>query len=281
MADSKALGRAIQKLRQEKRLTQDDLSDKAGLAYSTLAKIERGAIKNPSIFTVQALAGVLEVSIEEILGLKTKPKPLKVLPSQEISFVYCDVNGVLVRFYQRAFTAMAKDFGVSMDRVESAFWHYCDAVNSGQISLEDYQKAWSARLGISEPIDWKHYYYEAIEPIQAMHDWLEQTSKHHSVGLISNIFPGFLKEMIKLNLLPKLDYAAIIDSSEVRALKPAAKIYEVAEVAAKCPPEQILLIDDTPSNLRAAELRHWRVFWFDDSRPKESVERLGKVVNSK
>ena len=44
------LGRRLQEARKKANFTQQELCQKAGLSYSTLAKIERGAIKSPSIF---------------------------------------------------------------------------------------------------------------------------------------------------------------------------------------------------------------------------------------
>ena len=49
-----ALGKHLQAARQRASMTQQQLCQKAGLSYSTLAKIERGAIKAPSIFTIEA-----------------------------------------------------------------------------------------------------------------------------------------------------------------------------------------------------------------------------------
>jgi transcriptional regulator with XRE-family HTH domain len=45
--DEKGLGKRLQAARQKAGLTQQTLCQKAGLSYSTLAKIERGAIKSP------------------------------------------------------------------------------------------------------------------------------------------------------------------------------------------------------------------------------------------
>ncbi|HEX9679749.1 MAG TPA: helix-turn-helix transcriptional regulator, partial [Candidatus Saccharimonadales bacterium] len=68
--DNLQLGLAIKSAREAAKLTQDDLSDRAGLAYSTLAKIEQGAIKNPSFSTILALSRALNLSIEQLLGAK-------------------------------------------------------------------------------------------------------------------------------------------------------------------------------------------------------------------
>ena len=55
-AKERQLGQAIAAARKAAGLTQQDLCVKAQLSYSTLAKIERGAIKTPSVFTVAAIA---------------------------------------------------------------------------------------------------------------------------------------------------------------------------------------------------------------------------------
>ena len=44
--------------------------------------------------------------------------------------------------------------------------------------------------------------------------------------------------------------------------------------AAGCPPSEILLVDDARTNLMAAEKHGWRVLWFDDYRPEESIGRI-------
>jgi transcriptional regulator with XRE-family HTH domain len=46
--DEVGLGKTLQAARQKAGLTQQELCNQAELSYSTLAKIERGAIKSPS-----------------------------------------------------------------------------------------------------------------------------------------------------------------------------------------------------------------------------------------
>src|SRR5688572_19986685 len=100
--DEKGLGRRLQALRVAGGLTQQQLCQRAGLSYSTLTKIERGAIKAPSIFTIQSITDVLNVSLEEVLGGITKKPAKKAQSKSGIRFVFVDVNGCLVRFYHRA-----------------------------------------------------------------------------------------------------------------------------------------------------------------------------------
>src|SRR5688572_32352185 len=126
--DEADLGRRLQKARQTAGLTQQDLCHKARLSYSTLTKIERGAIKSPSIFTIQSIAGALGVGLDELMGrppIMQNEGP-KRRSKSGITFVYFDINGCLVRFFHRAFIRIGQDTGAPADIVETTFWHYND-----------------------------------------------------------------------------------------------------------------------------------------------------------
>jgi transcriptional regulator with XRE-family HTH domain len=274
------LGKAIADLRRAKGMTQDELSTKAGISYSTLAKLERNAISAPSVFTMADIARVLEVSIDEIINPQ-KLDAHKDSIDQEIKFVYCDVNGVLVRFFYRAFSKISADTGVNVDRIETVFWHYNDAANRGDISIEEFEKAVETRLGIKTgSIDWENLYMNSVEPIQSMHECLRSISENTKIGLLSDSFFGFIQKMIDRGLLPNINYSAIVESAAVHAKKPDQKIYEIAEEMAKTPGSNIFFIDDSRANLMAAEKRGWRVLWFDDYHPEESVKRVTEALSS-
>ncbi|MCU1410408.1 MAG: family transcriptional regulator [Rhodoglobus sp.] len=73
MADfSRAMGVALQRLRLERGLSQERLAHMAGIASYTYQKFEKGESKpgtpmNPRLFTLLALAEVLEVTLEDIV----------------------------------------------------------------------------------------------------------------------------------------------------------------------------------------------------------------------
>jgi FMN phosphatase YigB (HAD superfamily)/DNA-binding XRE family transcriptional regulator len=270
----KALGKKLQEIRQAAGLTQQELCAKTGLSYSTLAKIERGAIRSPSIFTVRSIAEACGASLDAILGSATiSPAPTVRSSKTGVRFVYFDVNGVLVRFFQRAFVAIAKDTGVSNDLIESTFWHYNDAVCRGEISLEQFNESLAQRLSLPS-VDWQKYYLDAVDPIQEMHECVRQTIQRYQVGLMTNIMPGIIDQLLQRGLLPDVPYTAVIDSSEIGAIKPEAAIYEAAQGLAGVEGNEILLIDDSRANLMAAERMGWHVMWFDDYRPDEGAERV-------
>ncbi len=274
-----ALGKQLQLARQAGGLTQQQLCQKANISFSTLTKIERGAIKSPSIFTVQSIASALGIGLEELLGAVSPAPHGRVLHKTKsgVSFVYFDVNGCLVHFYQRAFARLAQATGAPSDIVETAFWHYNDDVCRGIMSLSDFNAKLAERLGVSE-VKWEEYYLETVEPILQMQEVLRWASERYKVGLLSNIMPGLLSSMRRSEQLPNVPYDAIIDSSEVAAIKPESKIYEIATEKAGVPATEILLIDDSRVNLMAAERMGWHVLWFDDARPEESVERVRQAL---
>lgn len=61
------IGKQVQKIRKEKGLTQDELARKADMPYTTLAKIESGMVKNPTIMTLLKLAKVLRVKVDDFI----------------------------------------------------------------------------------------------------------------------------------------------------------------------------------------------------------------------
>ncbi|HEY8999515.1 MAG TPA: HAD-IA family hydrolase [Candidatus Saccharimonadales bacterium] len=274
--DERDLGARLQAARQKAGLTQQALCQRADLSYSTLTKIERGAIKSPSIFTIQRIAEAVGTNLDELLGsLKAKTpaaKPKKRAKSG-VRFVYFDINGCLVRFFHGAFTRIAADTGASVDFVEQTFWHFNDQACRGELTLEEFDHKLAKAFGV-EDVDWMTYYLEAVEPIPAVGELVRWAAEHYRVGLLSNILPGIIDALRARELLPDVAYDVIIDSSQLGVIKPEAKIYEIATQEAHCSASDILFIDDSRANLMAAEKMGWHVLWFDDYRPDESVDRV-------
>lgn len=274
--DERGLGKQLQTARQAAGLTQQQLCQQANLSFSTLTKIERGAIKAPSIFTIQAIAGALRLSLDELVGQTTPVRNLKRTKSG-ISFVYFDINGCLVLYFQKAFAEIAKDTHAPIDVVETAYWQYNDDACRGVLSVNDLNKRMAERLGV-DSFDWLKYYLAAIEPVLEMHEVVKWASENYKVGLLTNIMPGLISTMRRDGRLPDINYDVIVDSSEVGATKPDPQIYEIAQAKAGCPPGEILLIDDSQPNIIAAGKQGWNILSFDDARPEESVARARQAL---
>jgi HAD superfamily hydrolase (TIGR01509 family) len=276
-SNEEQLGKRLQHARQAAGMTQQMLCQKASLSYSTLAKIERGAIKTPSIFTIQSIAAALGVGLDQLMGTPKLPVHEWERSRSGVRFVYFDVNNCLVRFFHRAFTRIASVSDMPSDVVETLFWHYNDQICRGEMTFDEFNTTIGKQLHIVN-FDWRGHYLETTETMPHMHELLLWARQHYGIGLLTNSMPGLIQQMQECGLLPRIQYDAVVDSSEVHLLKPEREIFEIAQKRAGCRPEEIFFTDDTRPNILAAQKFGWHVMWFDDSRPSESVVRLRKAL---
>lgn len=276
--DEKRLGLVVQEARRRHGYTQQTLCQKSGLSYSTLAKIERGAIKSPSVFTIQQIAATLGMSLDELMqGVPVAPKETdKKVSKNGIRFVYFDMNGCLVRSSSNAFAKLAEDSGISPDVVETIFWQYDEAVNRGEKSVDELNTALAERLNMM--VDWYAYYLDSIEATPGMAELLSWVSKNYRVGILTNTMPNLVQRMIDMGLLPHIPYDVIVDSSEVHAIKPDPLIYEIATARAGVSPSEILLVDDDRPNLVAAGQMGWHAMKFQPFQPEEAIVAISTAL---
>lgn len=271
------LGKRLQLARQKAGFTQQQLCQRANLSYSTLAKIERGAIKSPSIFTIQSIANALNISLDDLVGnntlaVATNNRHFK-STKNGIKFVYFDVNGCLIDYFQRAFSAIANDFNISIDIIESTFWKYNNEVCLGHISIDKFNNMFSELIG-QPNFNWVNYYLSAVIPMSEMQTIVLDAYKSYRIGLVTNSFPGLIETLIKNGQLPNVEYDVIIDSSVVGLIKPQTAIYQLATEKSRVHASEILLIDDTLINLAAASNYGWHTILSDISNIKESYKTI-------
>src|SRR5690606_3936701 len=156
----------------------------------------------------------------------------------------CDMNGVLVRFYYRAFVTISEETGQPLDKVEATCWHFNDIANRGDISLDEFNQQVGKQLGV-DSIDWQRHYMAAIDPITEMQDCLQALHRRYKLGLLTNTMPGFIEIMNDSKLMPDIKFDVVIDSSVVRAVKPDPEVYKIAEESAGVSGSEIFFIDDT------------------------------------
>lgn len=273
------LGKALQNARKSKGLTQQQLCQLTGLSYSTLAKIERGAIKSPSIFTVTLITNALGVSLDNIVGstMTAKSTPQKRTAQNGVKFVYFDINGCLINFYFQVFSEIAEDTGANSDHVEQLFWRYNDPACRGEISLSEFNKIMAKELNVPN-FDWQYYYQKTVQPIEISQKYIQEVAKEFRIGLLSNIMNGQIDVLINSGKLPDIEYDVIIDSSSVKSAKPDPEIYKIATEKSGVKPEEILFVDDSRANLASASKMGWHTLWFNPYEPEESVQKVQKAL---
>jgi putative hydrolase of the HAD superfamily len=90
--------------------------------------------------------------------------------------------------------------------------------------------------------------------------------------------PDFVPALRARGLLPDVNYDVIIDSSEVGAIKPEKRIFEIAAERAGARPREILLIDDDTPNVMTADRLGWHVLSCDEYQPEDTLLRLREVL---
>lgn len=276
--NEKRLGKVIQRARKSRGFTQQALCNKTGLSYSTLAKIERGAIRAPSIFTIQNIALTLGMSLDDLMENVPimVPSTKKKTSKNGVRFIYFDMNGCLVRNASRALSMMARDSGVSQDVIETIFWQFNDDLCRGVMGLEELNNALSAQL--SMPVDYQKYCLEAVEATPGVSELVEWASEHYHVGILTNTAEKLVGAYKESGKLPPVAYEAIVDSSKVHALKPEDEIFQIAQERTGLDASEILLIDDDRPNLMAAGKRGWHTMSFDAFNPEESISSVRRAL---
>lgn len=289
MTEERQLGRVVQSARKAAGFTQQALCQKSGLSYSTLAKIERGAIRAPSVFTIKHLASTLGVSLDDLLqGVSTTKQHLPALSAaggstekkvskNGVRFVYFDMNGCLIRSgVSKAASMLAADSGVTADVIESIFWQYDNDVCRGAKSIDELNTVLAERLHML--VDWNKYYLAAVEPTPQIAELVEWVAQNYHIGILTNTLPGLVRPMLESGTLPQVQYDAIIDSSEVHALKPEPEMFAIAAERAGFAPNEILLVDDDHLNLSAAGQLGWQTMSFHAYHSEDSILAVSNAL---
>lgn len=80
-------GSRLRQLRKEDNLTQKELADKLGLAFSTISMYERG-IREPDFETTEAIADYFNVSMDFLLGKSANTAPMgNIIPMPQFNTV--------------------------------------------------------------------------------------------------------------------------------------------------------------------------------------------------
>jgi tellurite methyltransferase len=61
------LAKNINKFRKERGWTQEQLAENSDVTYTTIIKLEQGVVENPTLRTLEKLAKVFEVSIDNLI----------------------------------------------------------------------------------------------------------------------------------------------------------------------------------------------------------------------
>jgi putative hydrolase of the HAD superfamily len=199
--------------------------------------------------------------------------------SNEIRFVYFDVGGVLLRWYH-VLEDFARQYDKPLSDVKSAFDEPDDLSCRGRIDASEMGKRIFDTLKIPQGkrIDFAGFVMENFSAIPQTHEFLKKVKQKYRVGLLTNIHVGFYDLCMSHGHLPNIAYDAVVESCVEHTVKPEEKIYQIAQLRAGVPHENILFIDDFKHNIEAAKKMGWHTVHFDPQEPEKGIADIEKML---
>ena len=200
-----------------------------------------------------------------------------------IRAVFFDFGGVIMRTeYQLPRQKLAERFNMDYDEMDRAVFGSDSArrASLGEITEDAHWSAVMKRFKqpASEMQAFRNNFFggdvidhNLVEYIRSL-----RGKKFHT-GLISNAWSGLREFITKEKLIDLFDTATI--SAEVGAVKPSAKIYEVALDQAKVGASEAVFVDDVQINIEACEKVGMKGILFND--PEKSLSRLNQLLKIK
>ena len=77
MDKAQAFGQRVARMRERRRLSTQELAEKAGMSYQSVWRIERGQHKEPGAFTAANLAHALGCTTDYLLGMQEEEERMR------------------------------------------------------------------------------------------------------------------------------------------------------------------------------------------------------------
>lgn len=200
-----------------------------------------------------------------------------------VKFIYFDLGGVIFidLMVSDRWDSFVNDLGVPAefkDRFNSLYDKYEPLFNIGKMHTNEFVKIVEKELGIAlktnnllQSLVDQFYANKSLQKI------LIEIKKRFRVGLLTNMYIGMLDAIFKKGIVSKDGWEVIIDSSKVAMAKPDEKMFKYAQAQVKFPAENILFVDNSPSNVKAAARLGWQTLLYDPA----DVERSNRELMEK
>jgi len=177
---------------------------------------------------------------------------------KKISFIYFDLAGVQFNF-RDGITQLAEQHGLSYLEFAQKVRPYEKKTLLGKLTFPDLFEKYKKILNLHSPgqIDPFDFWTNLFKPISQTHELVYHMSKKYPVGLLTDIYQDLLPVLLKKKLVADIPYATIIQSFEVKHIKPQKEMFLIAQKQAGVPPEEILFIDDQNRNIETAKKMGW------------------------
>ena len=151
---------------------------------------------------------------------------------------------------------------------------------TGMITAEGFFNQIKTATGFSgTQAEFNGFFADIFTPIQPMIDLQNELKKTNLPIYVFSNTNDLAVEHIRNRFPFFSDFDGYVLSYEHRAMKPAAKLYEVVERATGRRGEEIVYIDDRPENIQAGIARGWRGVLHESSEAtRETLQKFGLPV---
>lgn len=202
-----------------------------------------------------------------------------------ISFVYFDVGGVLIKDFSGndGWLQLKKDLGVN-PKQDLEFDKWFDELEEqicvglpADIIIPQLKSKW--KLNIPDNYSLQKDMVSRFGSNGSINPVIQKIRSLWRTGLLTNMYPGFLEDLEKRNLLHIADWETVIDSSVEKVAKPNPRIFEIAQQKAVVPGSEILFIENTKRHIESAKSLGWQTFWYDSKNPEQSSQDLLEYID--
>lgn len=196
--------------------------------------------------------------------------------------VFFDFGGVIMRTeYQAPRQHLAERFKLDYDDIDKIVFGSESArrASVGEITEEEH---WAevlkrVKLPISEKKAFTDEFFGGDVIDRGLIEYLRSLREKTHTGLISNAWSGLRDFLTKENIIDIFD--TVIISAEVGAVKPEARIYQIALERAKVPADEAVFVDDVAANIEACEKAGMKGILFKD--PQEAMDQINRYLKIK
>jgi epoxide hydrolase-like predicted phosphatase len=199
-----------------------------------------------------------------------------------IRAVFFDFGGVIMRTeYQSPRQKLAERFNMDYDEIDKAVFGSDSArrASLGEITEDEHWVNVLKRLKqpASETQSFRDQFFGGDIIDRDLVEYIRSLRGSLHTGMISNAWSGLRDFLAKEKLLDLFD--TVVISAEVRAVKPSARIYELALEQARVGASEAVFVDDAPENITGCQKVGMTGILFND--PEKSLDRLHRVLKSK
>ena len=201
-----------------------------------------------------------------------------------IKFIYFDVGGVVIKDFSgtNKWEELQKGIGLEPSQFEefiNFFDKYEPQVCLG-LDIETLVPKLKEKFNLNLPDSYSFLmdFVNKFERNDSIIKVLKKAKQKYRIGLLTNMYPNMLNEIIKNGLIPQTDWDIVIDSNVVKLRKPQKEIFELATKKVNVNPNEILFVENGKKHVDAAKEYGWQTFLYDSSNPEKASEDLMKLI---